>query len=79
VATFDLQDEHQRHLYPLMILAFEEEEVCQHLYSMIVFFIDAVQTNEQEKNRCKLFLEQLLRRFLGWPAPRKKMLTDLFD
>jgi len=26
-----------------------------------------------------MFLDQFLRKFLGWAPPRKKMLTELFD
>jgi hypothetical protein len=39
-----------------MILALEEQPICQHIYSLLLFYIESSQTTEAEKIRCKLFL-----------------------
>lgn len=79
VETFDLKDEQRRHFYPLMILALEEQSICQHIYSLLIFYIESSQTTEAEKIRCKLFLEQFLVGFLGWTIPVKRFLSENFD
>ncbi len=56
VESFDLKDEQRRHFYPLMILALEEQPICQHISSLLLFYIESSQTTEAEKIRCKLFL-----------------------
>lgn len=77
--SFDLKDQQRRHFYPLMILALEEQPICQHIYSLLLFYIESSQGTEAEKIRCKLFLEQFLVGFLGWTVPVKRSLSDNFD
>lgn len=79
VESFDLKDEQRRHFYPLMILALEEQPICQHIYSLLLFYIESSQNTETEKVRCKYFLEQFLVGFLGWTIPVKRSLNDKFD
>jgi hypothetical protein len=62
-----------------MIMAFENKGICQKIYSLIHFYIDAYSMSDSEKIRCKLFLENLLINFMGWEAPVKRYLNDSFD
>jgi hypothetical protein len=79
VESFDLKDERRRHFYPLMILALEEEETCQYLYSLLIFYIENTQISESEKIKCKCFLEEFLVNFLGWKRPIRHFLNENFD
>lgn len=62
-----------------MILAFEENPICQQLYSLSLFFIDSIQMNEQEKIKCKNFLNQFLGDYLGWRRPVKRVVSEAFN
>jgi len=62
-----------------MILAFEDEKACQHLYSLIIYYIETAQLTETEKYKTKLFLEQFLIGFLKWKIPTKKLLSAEFN
>jgi hypothetical protein len=62
-----------------MILALEEKPICQHIYSLLLFYIESSQSTEAEKIRCKLFLEQFLVGYLGWTIPVKRCLSEHFD
>jgi hypothetical protein len=77
--AFDLRDDRQRKFFPVLTLAFEDEAACQQLYSLLLFFLDAISLNEQERLRLKLFLQQFLVGFLRWRPPLLRHLTPLYD
>lgn len=62
-----------------MIFAFENKPVCQKVYSLMHFYIDSYSMGDNEKLRCKLFLENFLINYFGWQLPVKRYLNDSFD
>ena len=77
--SYDLQDEARRRFYPLIIMAFEDESICQQTYALISFYIETAQMGEGEKQRCRTFLEQVLVSFLGWKLPVRRMPSESLD
>jgi hypothetical protein len=54
--TFDLKASNSRQFYPVMIMALEDESICELLYSFLVFYIDSATLSETEKSKSKMFL-----------------------
>lgn len=69
IETFDLQDEKSKHRYPMIIMIFEDKEVCQNIYSLLLFYIDSFPMTVPEQYKLKCYLEEFLVEYLGWEVP----------
>ena len=63
----------------MIIMAFEDEKLCEQIYSLLLFYLDNFPLTEPEKIKAKGFLEKLLVDYLGWTKPLKYFLSDQFD
>ena len=58
-----------------MIMAFEDEYICDVLFSMILFYIENSQLSEIEKVKNRMILDMYLINYLGWSLPLKRCLA----
>ena len=63
----------------MVIMSFEKEKICEEIYSLLLFYIDTYSMAEPDKLKCKMFLGELLSKFLGWKVPMKFSLSEKFD
>jgi len=53
----------------MIIMAFEDKEVCQNIYSLLLFYIDSFPMTVPEQYKLKCYLEEFLVEYLGWEVP----------
>ena len=63
----------------MVIMSFENEKICEEIYSLLLFYIDTYSMAEPEKLKCKYLLIEFLSKFLGWKIPLKASLSEKFD
>ena len=56
-------------------MAFEDEYICDVLFSMILFYIENSQLSEIEKVKNRMILDMYLINYLGWSLPLKRCLA----
>ena len=64
----------------MIIMAFENKEICQSIYSLLLFYVDNYPMTIPEQCKCKCYLEEFLVGYLGWEIPERKSLNvEQFD